>query len=121
MFQKCLTFILTIIISIQSLACTSFFINKDGKMIFGRNYDWISGEGMLFTNLRGLKKTSMNTNDGKTISWVSRYGSLSFNQYGKEFPTGGMNEQGLVVELMWLDGTKYPSADERPAVGTLQW
>jgi choloylglycine hydrolase len=32
-----------------------------------------------------------------------------------------MNEKGLVVELMWLDGTVYPSSDERPAVGTLQW
>jgi choloylglycine hydrolase len=32
-----------------------------------------------------------------------------------------MNEKGLVVELMWLDGTRYPDADERPAVGVLQW
>jgi choloylglycine hydrolase len=63
----------------------------------------------------------MKTEDGNSISWVSKYGSISFNQYGKEFPTGGMNEKGLVVELMWLDGTVYPYADQRPAVGTLQW
>ena len=59
--------------------------------------------------------------DGKTMNWVSEYGSITFNQYGKEFPTGGMNERGLVVELMWLDGTKYPQADNRPAVNVLQW
>ena len=59
--------------------------------------------------------------DGNTISWVSQYGSITFNQYGKEFPTGGMNEKGLVVELMWLDGTIYPQPDERPAIGVLQW
>src|SRR6185503_2829789 len=57
----------------------------------------------------------------ETISWVSKFGSITFNQYGKEFPTGGMNENGLVVELMWLDDTKYPANDSRPAVGVLQW
>lgn len=102
-------------------ACTTFFINKNGQMVFGRNYDWISDAGMVCTNLRGLSKTSLKTENGETISWVSKYGSLTFNQYGKEFPTGGMNEKGLVVELMWLDETKYPANDNRPAVGVLQW
>jgi choloylglycine hydrolase len=102
-------------------ACTTFFINKNGQMVFGRNYDWITDAGMVCTNLRGLSKTSLKTENGETISWVSKYGSLTFNQYGKEFPTGGMNEKGLVVELMWLDETKYPGNDDRPAVGVLQW
>lgn len=90
-------------------------------MVFGRNYDWISGTGMVCTNLKGLSKTSMKTQDGETASWVSQYGSITFNQYGKEFPTGGMNEKGLVVELMWLDETRYPAPDKRPAIGVLQW
>ena len=59
--------------------------------------------------------------EGKTISWISKYGSITFNQYGKEFPTGGMNEKGLVVELMWLDETQYPAPDQRPAISVLQW
>ena len=104
-----------------SFACTTFFINKNGQMVFGRNYDWVTGNGMVCTNQKGLSKTSVKTNDGKTISWISLYGSITFNQYGKEFPTGGMNEKGLVVEMMWLNGTKYPNADERPAIGELQW
>jgi choloylglycine hydrolase len=102
-------------------ACTTFFINKNGHMVFGRNYDWVTDAGMACTNLKGLSKISMKTGNGETISWVSRYGSITFNQYGKEFPTGGMNEKGLVVELMWLDETKYPAADNRPAIGVLQW
>jgi penicillin V acylase-like amidase (Ntn superfamily) len=102
-------------------ACTTFCINKNGQIIFGRNYDWITGEGIVNTNQRGLFKTSMKVGNNPTASWVSKYGSITFNQYGKEFPTGGMNEKGLVVELMWLDGTKYPATDERPAVGILQW
>lgn len=102
-------------------ACTTFFIHHNGKMIFGRNYDWMADAGMICPNQQGLAKTSMITDDGKSISWVSQYGSISFNQYGKEFPTGGMNEKGLVVELMWLDGTIYPKPDDRPAIGVLQW
>jgi choloylglycine hydrolase len=90
-------------------------------MVYGRNYDWVTDAGMICTNLKGLSKTSMQTENGETISWISQFGSITFNQYGKEFPTGGMNEKGLVVELMWLDETKYPTADNRPAVGVLQW
>ena len=90
-------------------------------MVFGRNYDWVTDAGMVCTNLKGLSKKSMKTENGETIGWVSKYGSITFNQYGKEFPTGGMNEKGLVVELMWLDETKYPAADTRPAIGVLQW
>ena len=102
-------------------ACTTFFINKNGQMVFGRNYDWVTDAGIVCTNLKGLSKISMKTENGETIGWVSKYGSITFNQYGKEFPTGGMNEKGLVVELMWLDETKYPAADNRPAIGVLQW
>ncbi|HMK02730.1 MAG TPA: linear amide C-N hydrolase, partial [Ferruginibacter sp.] len=108
--------------SIQLIsACTTFCLNKNGHIIFGRNYDWVTGAGIVNTNQRGLFKTSMKTSAGNTASWVSQYGSITFNQYGKEFPTGGMNEKGLVVELMWLDGTTYPAADGRPAMGVLQW
>ncbi|MEP7145332.1 MAG: linear amide C-N hydrolase [Ferruginibacter sp.] len=102
-------------------ACTTFFINKNGQLVFGRNYDWVSAAGMVCTNLAGLNKTSLKVTGSNTIAWVSKYGSITFNQYGKEFPTGGMNEKGLVVELMWADGSKYPEPDKRPVMGVLQW
>src|SRR5688572_12628309 len=102
-------------------ACTTFFINKNGQMVFGRNYDWITDAGMVCTNLRGLSKVSLQTENGKAISWVSGYGSITFNQYGKEFPHGGMNERGLVVELMWLQETQYPESDDRASINVLQW
>jgi len=119
--KKMIACFLLCIISLMAVACTTFVINKDGHIVFGRNYDWITDAGIVNTNQRGLYKTSLKNNDGATISWVSKYGSITFNQYGKEFPTGGMNEKGLVVELMWLDETKYPEKDERPSVNVLQW
>ena len=120
--KKVIAFVTCLCLILQNTtACTTFFINKNGELVFGRNYDWVSDAGMVCTNLKGLNKTSVKTNDGNTISWVSRYGSTTFNQYGKEFPTGGMNENGLVVELMWADGSQYPEADDRPVLGVLQW
>ncbi len=119
--KKVLPFVLLCFLYPPVLACTTFCINKNGHIVFGRNYDWVTGAGIVYTNQRGLFKTSMNTGNDATASWISRYGSITFNQYGKEFPTGGMNEKGLVVELMQLDETVYPAADDRPAVGMLQW
>ncbi|MGB8191741.1 MAG: linear amide C-N hydrolase [Chitinophagaceae bacterium] len=119
--MKSLLAFLLVLIAQQAIPCSTFFINHNGQMVFGRNYDWVSGAGMVHTNQRGLLKTSYKVADGSTISWTSRYGSLTFNQYGKEFPTGGMNEKGLVVELMWLDETVYPKQDARAAIGVLQW
>ncbi|HEY0678926.1 MAG TPA: linear amide C-N hydrolase [Chitinophagaceae bacterium] len=115
------TFILSALFFTRALPCSTFFIHHNGQMVFGRNYDWVAGTGIVCTNQRGLFKTSYRVSDGGSISWTSRYGSLTFNQYGKEFPTGGMNEKGLVVELMWLDETVYPGKDDRPAIGVLQW
>jgi len=120
--MKIILFILICCLSgFASLACTTFCLSKNGQLVFGRNYDWVTGAGIVHSNQRGLLKTSYPNEDGSTIQWVSLYGSITFNQYGKEFPTGGMNEKGLVVELMWLDDTKYPAKDSRPAVDVLQW
>ena len=43
----------------QALPCSTFFINHNGQMVFGRNYDWVVGTGLLCTNQRGLVKTGV--------------------------------------------------------------
>lgn len=117
-----LFFIALIIFSAYPLfSCTTFFLHKHGQLAFGRNYDWVSETGMLCSNLRGLSKKSIKMPEGSSANWVSKYGSITFNQYGKEFPNGGMNEMGLVVEMMWLDGSQYPKPDKRPSMFVLQW
>ena len=119
--KKILVLLLLSLAAKDIFACTTFCINKNGQIVFGRNYDWVTGAGIVNTNQRGLFKTAANSAHNESISWVSKYGSITFNQYGKEFPTGGMNEKGLVVEMMWLDGTVYPGGDPRPSVDVLQW
>ena len=50
-------------------------------------------------------------------TWTAQYGSITFNQYGRELPTGGINEAGLVVESMALSEARYPEPDHRPYIG----
>lgn len=45
--------------------------------------------------------------DPNPLGWTSIFGSLTFNQYGREFPNGGMNQAGLVVEIMKFSESKY--------------
>jgi choloylglycine hydrolase len=114
-------FLITLLFTQKLQACTTFFLEKNGQMVFGKNYDWMSGTGSINTNLRGLAKSSLPLDGGDILKWTSKYGSVTFNQYGKEFPNGGMNETGLVIELMWLSESEYPLKDNRPGLSVLQW
>jgi len=102
-----------------TLACTTFCLKNKSEVLFGKNYDWNIGDGLIFVNKRGVAKAG--TADKNAAKWVSKYGSVTFNQYGRENPSGGMNEMGLVIELMWLDDTQYPKPDNKPAVDVLEW
>jgi penicillin V acylase-like amidase (Ntn superfamily) len=101
-------------------ACTTFCLRGGGRVVFGKNYDWNVGSGMLVVNQRGVARTADVPGD-RPASWTARFGSVTFNQYGRDFPNGGMNEAGLVVELMWLEEARYAGPDLRPAVDVLQW
>lgn len=105
-------------------ACTTFSLDHNGQPIFGKNHDWHLERGLVIINKRGASKTALEDrikNPGPFVRWTSRYGSLTFNQYGRELPMGGINEAGLVVEIMSLMDTKYPPPDDRPAITELQW
>jgi choloylglycine hydrolase len=103
----------------SSAACTSFCYESTGTRVFGKNYDWSVEEGLVIVNKRNVTKTALTTDNPAT--WTSQYGSVTFNQYGREFPSGGINQKGLVIELMWLEVASYPQPDQRFALPTLQW
>lgn len=105
----------------QASACTTFCLKNKGEVLFGKNYDWMVGDGLVIVNKRGVSKSADVEGEANPARWVSKYGSVTFNQYGRENPSGGLNEAGLVIELMWLDETRYPAADSRPALDVLEW
>ena len=108
-----------LILASAAFPCTTFVINAGDERAAGKNYDWMIGDGLVVVNHRGIAKEAVAADHA--ASWVSRYGSITFCQYGREFPLGGMNEAGLVAEVMWLDETVYPAPDDRAAVSSLQW
>jgi choloylglycine hydrolase len=98
-------------------ACSSFLIRSGEVLVAAKNLDWHLDDGFVMVNKRGVAKTAFLLDPGdKPAAWVSRFGSVTFNQYGREMPNGGMNEAGLVVETLMLTSTRYPSPDARPAV-----
>ncbi len=101
--------------------CTTFCLDDGQSLLFGRNYDWSIGVGLVMVNNKGLSKSALIPPLEAPARWVSTYGSVTFNQYGRELPMGGMNEKGFVVEVMWLQGTVYPERDDRPALRELTW
>jgi penicillin V acylase-like amidase (Ntn superfamily) len=96
----------------------------------GKNYDWMVEDGLIIVNKRGVSKKAMrsivdNTGLGDPARWMAKYGSITFNQYGRELPSGGLNEAGLVVESMGLfrntPNRKFPDPDSRISILMQQW
>jgi len=103
-------------------ACTTVLVERGGELAVGKSYDWSMGQGLVLINKRGVAKRSLPLKPGdRPLQWVARHASVTFNQYGREMPVGGMNDAGLVVEAMWLESSRYPPADARPATSELQW
>ncbi|HSQ79461.1 MAG TPA: linear amide C-N hydrolase [Candidatus Bathyarchaeia archaeon] len=118
-----LAMLVTVLAPLDLRPCTTFCFKANGEWVFGRNYDFETEAGLVLVNKRGVAKTALLQPGtvGQPAKWVSKYGSVTFNQFGRELPLGGMNEAGFVIELMWLTGTEYPNADKRPTLRELQW
>lgn len=75
-----LIFFYTLVFPGLSEACTTFLLQKNGQMVFGKNYDWMTGTGVVHTNLRGLAKTSLPL-DGGNIIVSYREAEASINNF----------------------------------------
>lgn len=101
--------------------CTLFQYKYGNKYFIGKNYDVPSPcYGLVFWNPAGIEKKALIKPPEKPVVWVAKYGSITFNQVGRDFPASGMNEEGLVVEQTTLWNTIYPDMDNRKAIKELQ-
>jgi choloylglycine hydrolase len=100
--------LLSILLYQINLGCSAFcLIKKDNYSYLCKNFDWPIGYGHIIVNKIGIEKLSRLSDDTKSFSWVSKYGSITFNQFGKDFPLGGMNEAGLIIEELNYHPTEY--------------
>jgi hypothetical protein len=115
-------FIILLIFEHQSSACTAFCLKTRNEIFLAKNLDWEIEHGYVFLNERGLNKTILNTNPFKKAdySWKSKYRSITFNQFGKEFPLGGMNEQGLVIEELNMAPVKLIPDSAKQSINEFQ-
>jgi penicillin V acylase-like amidase (Ntn superfamily) len=116
-----LILLFTLSFAIPLTPCSTFFARAKQVKLFGRNYDFFTHTGFVALNPRGVVKQALVYPGESPAAWTSQYGSLTFNQVGREYPTGGMNQAGLVIECMWLSQTQYPLKDSRPCVMEMQW
>jgi penicillin V acylase-like amidase (Ntn superfamily) len=118
--------IVLIIIGLNSVfvdiyGCSAVCLNKKGHIILGNNNDWITGEGLVVVNKRNVKKRGFWYKNNPDWTWTSKYGSISFNMEGREFPIRGMNEAGLAITELMLSETKHPSSGDLPVLSGSQW
>ena len=91
-------------------ACTRVvYQGKDNTVLTARSMDWKEDtRSNLWIFPRGMKR---NGEIGKNpLEWTSKYGSVVASAYDI-CSTDGMNEKGLVANLLWLAESEYPQWD----------
>ena len=107
----------------NSDACSrAVYFGKAGQTVTGRTMDWFVSD--MDTNMwlypRGLERTS---NTKTPLKWKSKYGSVVTTIY-EGAAADGMNEKGLVANMLYLAEAKYPEAkadDKRPTLPISAW
>jgi penicillin V acylase-like amidase (Ntn superfamily) len=102
-------------------ACTRVvYLGRDGEVITARSMDWKVDVG---TNLwifpRGMRRSG--EAGPHSLEWKSKYGSVVATGYDIS-TTDGMNEKGLVANLLWLVESEYPKpGGTKPGLAISVW
>ena len=101
-------------------ACTrALYVADNGLVITGRWMDWAED---MHTNLwafpRGIARDGAAGPDSP--KWTSKYGSLIASGYDVG-SADGMNEAGLVANLLYLAESGYGQPDGKPAISISLW
>lgn len=109
------------LLSSVSHACTRcVYLGSDNTVIVGRSMDWAEDPGTnLYCFPRGMKRNG--AAGLNSIDWTSKYGSIvcAFYDVGT---VDGMNEQGLVVNALFLVESDYGKPDgKKPVISIAAW
>ena len=121
-------FIFTILCAIALLSCSDkasactriVYDGPEGMTVTGRTMDWKEDpQTNLYIFPRGLHRKGAET--ARTIEWNSKYGSVVAAGYDIGI-CDGMNEKGLVANLLFLPESVYElENDPRPVMGLSIW
>ncbi len=95
----------------SAAACSRFvYLGDDGNIFTARSMDWAKP---IDTNLYVLP-AGMERDGGvgpNSIKWTSKYGSLVAPVFNS-FTSDGVNEEGLMANILWLEESQYPEVAE---------
>lgn len=104
-------------------ACTRLvYLGPDNTVLTGRSMDFsIDIPANLWIFPRGMERHGQV--GPNSITWQSKYGSVAASSWDIATPDG-MNEKGLVANLLWLVASEYPEFDkqgDRPGLTISAW
>ncbi len=102
-------------------ACTrAVYLGANDEVITARSMDWKTDTGTnLWVFPRGMKRSG--EAGPNSIQWTSTYGSVIASAYDIS-TTDGMNEAGLVANVLWLVESSYPKYDgNTPGLSIAAW
>ena len=102
-------------------ACTrTVYLGLEGMTVTGRTMDWAEDLGSnLWLFPRGLDRDG--AIDAKSITWKNKYGSVVAAGYDVG-TADGMNEKGLVANLLYLAESDYGKPDgTKPTLSIGAW
>ncbi|MEO1990689.1 MAG: linear amide C-N hydrolase [Pirellulales bacterium] len=104
-----------------AMSCSRvLYRGPDGAVITGRTMDWSRS---LETNLWAFPAGLERDGDGgkNALTWTSKYGSVVATCYDN-LSVDGMNEMGLVVNVLYLSSSDYPEIEGgRPVLSMAAW
>lgn len=106
---------------LPSEACTrAVYLGPENMVVTGRTMDWREDiQTNLYLFPRGMERAG--ADKGNTLHWKSKYGSVIAAGYDIG-TSDGMNEKGLVANLLYLAESDYiRSGDTRPVLGISVW
>jgi len=97
--------------AVEAHACTRVvYIGPEQTVLTGRTMDFsIDIPANLWIFPRGMERHGQV--GPNSLRWVSRYGSIAASSWDIATPDG-MNEKGLVANMLWLVQSEYPSFDK---------
>jgi penicillin V acylase-like amidase (Ntn superfamily) len=117
----CMVIFFTFSLCNDLYSCTRVvYQGPNGTILTARSMDW--KEDMM-TNLwifpRGMERNG--EVGSNSLKWTSKYGSVIASAYDIA-STDGMNEKGLVANLLWLAESDYPKWDQtKPGLSIAAW
>lgn len=105
----------------SAVACTRFvYHGAANQVLTARSMDWKDDiESNLWIFPRGVERNGQA--GPNSLKWTAKYGSVIASGYDIS-TTDGMNEKGLVANILWLVESGYPKySKDKPAMAISMW